>query len=186
MPWAIPLALIAGSTYMKYQAQKESTKRNVALAEYNAKVDRQKATQIERADVVNRETRRKKLLALMSRNTTLHAKASIITTTGTALRVGIEQTGQATYNSIMETYNSKIRAGQHRSSAEAYDFKAKSIKRQGKYALGAILFSGAAQMYGYASAGGTPTGGEGTPASVNPPGGFQSSPPMGVGISPPR
>jgi hypothetical protein len=150
---------------MKYQAQKEATKRNSSLAEYNAKVERQKATQIERADTINRETRRKKLMALLSRNTTLHAKASIITTTGTALRLGIEETGKATYNSIMETYNSKIRASQRRSSATTYDYKAKSIKRQGKYALGAILFSGAAQMYSYASkAGGSPGGGGGGPS----------------------
>ena len=136
---------------MKVQAEREKTKQQVGLAKYNAQLERQKATQVRATDAINREQRRKDLIRLISKQKNQNAHAAVITTTGTSLRVGIESTGRATYDSIMATYNAEVEATQHESQADVFKAKAKSLKKQGKYAVGAALFSGAAQMVGYAS-----------------------------------
>lgn len=153
MPW-LPIALAAGATVMKVQAEREKTKQNVGLAKYNEQLERQKAEQVRVTENIKQEQRRKDLIRLTSKQKGQYAKAGVITTTGTPLRVGIESVGRAAYDSVMARHNAEVRATQHESQADVFKAKAKSIKKQGKFAVGAAIFNGAAQIASYAGTSG--------------------------------
>ena len=159
MPW-LPIALAVGATYMKVQQEREKTKQNVGLAKYNAQLERQKAERIRTTENIRQEQRRKDMIRLMSKQKGQYAKAGVITTTGTPLRVGIESTARGVYDSVMARHNAEVKATQHEGQAEVFTAKAKSLKRQGKYAVGAALFSGAAQIASYSGKSGGGEGGE--------------------------
>lgn len=181
MPW-VPLVLIAGATYMKVQQQREATKQQAGLAKYNEQLERQKADQVRLTENIKQEQRSKNIQRLLSKQKVQLGKAGVITTTGTPLRIGIETVGRGAYDKVMARHNSEVKATQFESSSEMFKAKGKSIKKAGKYAVGAALFSGAAGMASYASmsgfvGGGSPSGPEslgdlntGTPSA---PGGGQ-------------
>lgn len=152
----VPL-LIAGATFMKVQAERAKTAEQVALAKHNAAVERQKAEQIRRAEQTKQEQIKIDRRRLLSQQKVGFAKGGVITTTGTPLTVGLESVARIEFDAITSRHNADIKASQRESQAEVFEFKAKSAKRAGKFAVGTALFTGGLALAATRSKPGTET-----------------------------
>ena len=140
------LAAAAAATGAVVQAQavRQQTKTQAALQQYNARVEEQKAEQLEQAgDVAGGEERKATRIELAR----VRAKrgASGVQQTGSPLLKQIDIAEAGALDAATVDYNTRIGVSRLESGAGLLRSQAKSTRRAGRRAVGAALFSGASQ-----------------------------------------
>ena len=149
---AVSMAMTAYSAYKQHQAAKNAAAVDTATADYNAKVDRSQAEQLQLDTIQNIRTQRENDAVYLSQQHAAYAAAGVLADTGSPLAAQITNAGRMEKQLQQEYVNSQQRQQQLYSSAnigrlEGYA-RAEADKAQGTIALidgGAKL---AGQFYG--------------------------------------
>ena len=149
---AIPIALMAGGSYVQMMAGQQQAKSEETLAKYQAELAKRDAAQERSTGAEEQRLKRAEMRKALARNREITASSGFMMS-GTPAAKQLELIDNYGYDIARTGYESESRAVRYDTQGQLYKMKAKSARRAGRIGTWSALFGGATDIFSHAISG---------------------------------